>query len=59
MGRLLATKKGMSLTEHALRKVVRDGKEKICDGDVIPTPSEEKIFDILNLTYRSPEERDH
>ena len=38
---------------------VRDGKEKIRDGDVIPTESEEKVFEILNLTYRCPEERDH
>ena len=58
--RLLAIKKGMSLSEHALRKnVIRDGKEKLGIGDIVPTPTEESIFENLGLLYRSPEERNH
>ena len=61
--RLLATKSGMSLSEHALRKnIVRGGqfkKEKLNRGITLDTPTEESIFEHLGLTYRSPEERNH
>ncbi|XP_023236000.1 DNA polymerase lambda-like [Centruroides sculpturatus] len=58
--RLLARKKGMALSEHSLRAgVIRRGGEKICEGYVLPTPTEESVFEHLGLTYRIPEERDH
>ena len=58
--RLLATKLGMSLSEHSLRGgVVREGKEKMNEGFVMETPTEESIFEHLGLKYREPNERDH
>ncbi|XP_063867097.1 DNA polymerase lambda-like [Scylla paramamosain] len=58
--RLLATKKGMSLSEHSLRAgIVRQGGEKLSDGYMLDTPTEESIFAHLGLEYRPPEERDH
>ncbi|CAL1533692.1 unnamed protein product [Lymnaea stagnalis] len=50
----------MSLNEHALKTgVVRKGSEKIYEGTVVPTPSEESVFEALKIPYRPPEERDH
>jgi len=61
--RLLATKLGMSLNEHSLRtNIIRGGtskKEKLNEGLVLPTPTEESIFEHLNLKYRPPNERNH
>jgi len=61
--RLMATKKGMSLSEHALRKnVVRGGlsnKEKLNEGMILETPNEQSVFQHLGLSYREPSERDH
>lgn len=58
--RLLAAKKGMSLSEHGLfAGIVREGLKVLNDGYIIPTASEELIFQALDLEYRPPEERDH
>ena len=59
--RLLATKMGMSLSEHSLvSNVVRTkGREKLNEGIVLETPTEESIFEHLGLPYRTPEERNH
>lgn len=58
--RLLATKMGMSLSEHGLRAgIVRQGREKLSDGHLLDTPTEESVFAHLGLEYRSPQERDH
>ena len=58
--RLLASKMGMSLSEHSLRTgIVRKGREKLNSGSALPTPTEESIFQLLNLPYREPQERDH
>ncbi|XP_029649514.1 DNA polymerase lambda-like [Octopus sinensis] len=58
--RHLAKTKGMSLSEHALRTgVVRGSTEKLYKGNVLPTPTEQSIFDQLGVPYRRPEERDH
>lgn len=58
--RLLAVKKGMSLSEHALTKdVVRSHKEKLNQGTKLNTPTEQSVFEALGLPYREPHERDH
>ena len=61
--RLLATKLGMSLSEHALRtNIIRGGpskREKLNEGMILATPTEESIFEQLNLKYRPPNERNH
>jgi len=58
--RLLASKMGMSLSEHALTtNVVRHKREKINEGAALSTPTEESIFEALGLPYRKPEERNH
>lgn len=56
--RLLAAEKGMYLSEHCLMNgVVREGS-KIQNGHILDTPTEESIFQHLDLPYRLPEERD-
>ena len=58
--RLLAIKMGMSLSEHSLKKdVLRHNKEKVNEGCILPTPTEESVFEHLGLEYRPPNERDH
>ncbi|KAK3728087.1 hypothetical protein RRG08_022138 [Elysia crispata] len=58
--RHLCKKQNMSLNEHALKQgVVRKGSEKIHEGTVVPTPTEESVFKVLKIPYRPPEERDH
>ncbi len=59
--RLLATKMGMSLSEHALVAEVARGRdrEKLNEGKVVSTPDEKAVFDILGLPYREPRERNH
>ncbi|KAK3911849.1 DNA polymerase lambda [Frankliniella fusca] len=58
--RLLAAKKGFSLSEHCLNGgVLREGLKVLNSGYIIPTPNEESIFKALDLEYRPPEERDH
>lgn len=58
--RLLAIKMGMSLSEHALvTNVVRHNKEKLNEGSVLPTPTEESVFQHLGIPYRLPSERNH
>jgi DNA polymerase lambda len=61
--RLLASKMGMSLSEHALRtNILRGGKgnkEKLNQGCILHTPTEESVFQHLGLAYRKPSERDH
>jgi hypothetical protein len=35
------------------------GKNKVNEGRLVPTPTEESIFHYLKLPYRSPSERDY
>lgn len=58
--RLLARKKGMALSDQALTSgVIRKGTEKIHGGQKLETPTEESIFKLLGLEFRTPAERDH
>ncbi len=59
--RLLATKMGMSLSEHSLVANVARGKDrqKLNEGEVVPTPEEKDVFQRLGLPYREPHERNH
>jgi DNA polymerase IV len=57
--RLLASKKGMRLNQHGLwRDVIRGpGRERITQGQLVEGRSEERIFEILGVPWRGPEER--
>ncbi|XP_063290112.1 DNA polymerase lambda [Pelobates fuscus] len=57
--RALAKTKGMSLSEHSLNKdVVRNGSIKVNNGYPLPTPTEKDVFQLLDLPFREPRERD-
>lgn len=58
--RALAKTKGMSLSEHALRTAVVRSTQgaKVRPGQVLPTPTEKDVFQLLGLPYRAPAERD-
>ncbi|XP_023571420.1 DNA polymerase lambda isoform X3 [Octodon degus] len=58
--RALAQTKGMSLSEHALCTAVARGPQglKMGPGQVLPTPTEKDVFQLLGLPYREPAERD-
>lgn len=58
--RALAKTKGMSLSEHALRTAVVRSTQgaKVGPGQVLPTPTEKDVFQLLGLPYRAPAERD-
>jgi len=60
--RLLAKKKNMHLSEHALRKGVayggQGGDEKLSKGTIVPIFHEKDIFRHLGLDYLEPTDRD-
>ncbi|KAK6639331.1 hypothetical protein RUM43_007603 [Polyplax serrata] len=57
--KVLAAKKDMILTEHGLfRGTLRKGSEVMCRGQLVPTATEEDIFNEIGLPYRSPKQRD-
>uniref|UniRef100_A0A8C5R7E4 DNA polymerase n=1 Tax=Leptobrachium leishanense TaxID=445787 RepID=A0A8C5R7E4_9ANUR len=57
--RALAKTKGLSLSEHSLNKdVVRSGNLKVNPGYPLPTPTERDVFELLDLPFREPRERD-
>ncbi|CAB4004769.1 DNA polymerase lambda-like, partial [Paramuricea clavata] len=57
--RLLARKKGMSLSEHSLNTgVVRKGQERLVEGTPLPVFNEKDVFQYLGLDYLEPHERD-
>ncbi|KAH8884546.1 hypothetical protein GQ53DRAFT_797790 [Thozetella sp. PMI_491] len=57
--RLLASKKGMRLNQRGLYKhVLRgQGREKVTDGQLLEGRDEKRIFEILGVKWRKPEER--
>lgn len=57
--RLLASKKGMRLNQRGLYKDVMRGKnrEKLTEGTLVEGKSERKIFEILGVPWREPNER--
>lgn len=57
--RLLASKKGMRLNQRGLYKDVMRGKnrEKLTEGTLVEGKSERKIFEILEVPWREPNER--
>lgn len=58
--RLLASKKGMRLNQRGLYKdVLRGtyGRQKLSTGEFIEGQDERKIFEILGVKWREPEER--
>jgi DNA polymerase IV len=57
--RLLASTKGMRLNQHGLYKNVMRGKNrvKITEGELVESRSEEKIFEILGVSWRPPHHR--
>lgn len=65
--RSVALKRGLTLSEYGLFKLIKDPKtnrwarEKsggYKKGDHLPTPQEEDVFRILEMEYKTPEERD-
>lgn len=57
--RLLANKKGMRLNQHGLwRDVIRGrNREKVTQGALVESRSEERIFEVLGVPWRPPEHR--
>lgn len=58
--RQLADENNMYLSQHRLHVgVIRMGKNKVNAGRLVPTPTEESIFQYLKLPFRPPSERDY
>ena len=57
--RLLASKKGMRLNQHGLFKNVIRGpkRQKLNDGELVESQSEERIFELLGVPWWPPEHR--
>ena len=56
-----ALKMGYTLSEYGLFKLIRDENGKIIKGqkgEQLPTPTEEDVFKILEMDYKTPQERD-
>ncbi|KAF2233574.1 Nucleotidyltransferase [Viridothelium virens] len=57
--RLLASRKGMRLNQHGLfRDIMRGpGRVKVTDGILVEGRDERRIFEVLGVPWREPEER--
>lgn len=56
-----ALQMGYTLSEYGLFKLIRDENGKIIKGqkgEQLPTPMEEDVFRILEMEYKTPQERD-
>ena len=61
MMRRKAIKMGYKLSEYGLFRVVKDDNGKVMKditGEQLPTPTEEDVFRILEMEYKTPQERD-
>jgi len=56
--RLFALKKGWSLSDHGLSRVIKTEKGTKNVAENIPCYTEEEVFNFLELKYRRPQERD-
>ena len=56
---LLASRKGMRLNQRGLwRDVLRGkGRERVTQGSLVESRSERRIFEVLGVPWRRPEER--
>lgn len=54
--RLYARKKGFSLNQRGLYKgVIRNRQaEKVTEGEIVASRTEEEIFDVLQIRWRPP-----
>ncbi|BFY98579.1 hypothetical protein BsWGS_01619 [Bradybaena similaris] len=56
----LCKRQNMSLNAYTLKGgVVTEETLVLNEGTIIPTPTEESIFQVLNIPFRPPDERDH
>lgn len=57
--RLLASKKGMRLNQHGLfdNVIIGTGRERTTEGRLVEGQDEKKIFEVLGVPWRRPEER--
>lgn len=57
--RLLASRKGMRLNQRGLYKDALRGRnrQKLAEGELLEGRSEERIFEILGVKWRAPEQR--
>lgn len=61
MMRRKAIKMGYKLSEYGIFRVVKDDNGKVMKditGEQLPTPTEEDVFRILEMEYKTPQERD-
>ena len=56
--RLLAEKKGFTLSDHGLAPVAKAKGAKIAKGLSLPCFTEQDVFKALGLPYKTPQERD-
>ena len=56
--RRYALKKGWSLSDHGLSRVVEKEGASETKLEHIVCETEEQVFEVLGLKYRRPEERD-
>lgn len=56
--RWFAHKKGLSLSDKALTRVIRTNKTKVHEGEkILGLKTERDIFNALGLEYKEPNER--
>ena len=45
--------------QEITENLMLQGQEKVFEGIIIPTPTEESVLAALGVPFRPPEERDH
>jgi DNA polymerase/3'-5' exonuclease PolX len=56
--RLFAKNKGLKMTDEGLFPAFRNGSETLCGGRLVDCFTEEDIFNLFDMPFKSPEERD-